>query len=790
MLKYIPRSLTPTPFDCPDDLAPALHRLLVARGIGSAEAAERFLHPNEGDLLDPFLLSDMDAATALIRAAIREGLPICVYGDYDVDGVCASAILSTWLRDQGARAEVYLPSRHTEGYGLNADAIRAIAGWAKLLVTVDCGVTSVELVALAKQLGLQVVVTDHHRSADQLPDCPVVNPLLNDYPFPHLCGAGVAWKVVWALAGAPPMELIDVAALATVADVVSLTGENRVIVSLGLRRINRNPRLGIAALIEAAGLTGKPVTSTAVAFQLAPRLNAGGRLDTAMRPLKLITTRDPEEARALAEELDAENARRRQIELQILNEAEAQLRDFDFIRHRVLILAGKDWNPGVIGLAASRLVEKYHYPVVMLADQGDKLTGSCRSIEGVDIHAALTGCADTLIRFGGHKQAAGLTLTPERLRDFIDAMDAWLRDNVPPSVYIPTLPYDTELDFESVTPGLIAALEGLQPTGFGNPAPVFRAAARVVEARAVGAEGAHLKLTLAQGGHRIGGIAFREGRRAEALSRGENPVDALFVPKLNEYMGRVSAQLEVRALADADAGGRIASIIDDELTLQCEFLTEILYNRKIDLSEGAAPTPIALDALTARLTSSPQGALVVTGDLSAATRILKAVPQELAPDVLIGTLPEDPRAFNALCVCPAGGDIPRGYDHVTLCAAPAEWLVKGTPCHRLEADAPWTAALPDIDAMRAAFRALQELSRRPLRFHTRTQLAHLAALSSGLELMTALTAIAAIEAMGLFRVDLDALPPTLTRLPVKKADPDACPVWQVLQRWRQGRLDP
>ena len=789
MLRYIKRNDNPTPFDCPPDMPPALHRLLVERGIGSAEAAERFLHPDARSLHDPFLLSDMALAVEIIEGALAERLPICVYGDYDVDGVCASAILATYLRGRGARTEVYLPSRHTEGYGLNADAIHEIAGRARLLVTVDCGVTSVELVELAKSLGLQVIVTDHHRPAEALPDCPVVNPLLNGYPFPHLCGAGVAWKLVWALAGEIPMNLVDIAALATVADVVSLTGENRAIVAMGLKRINHSPRPGIAALIDAAGLSGKPITSTAIAFQLAPRLNAGGRLDTALRPLNLILSTDAAQARALAEELDAENSERRRIEQQILREAEAQLRDFDFIRHRALILAGKGWNPGVIGLAASRLVEQNHYPVVMLADQGEKLTGSCRSIEGIDIHAALTGCADTLIRFGGHKQAAGLTLAPERLPDFIDAMDTWLTANVSPSVYIPTQPYDTTLEFEAVTPALIAALDGLQPTGFGNPAPVFRAEAEVVEARAVGAEGAHLKLTLAQGGHRLGGIAFREGRLADALAARTSPVDALFVPKLNEYMGRVTAQLEVRALSDAGVNAHISSKLDDELSLQCNFLTEILYNKKIDPNKPAALPPIDDNALRARFAASPQGVLMVVGDLSAASRVAALFPEACPPDLYFGALPEDPRAFNAICVCPVGGTIPAGYGDIVLCGVPSAWLPEGRSARRLEDHPGWVRCLPDLDAMRAVYRALQELSRRPLRFYNLNQLAHLAATTAGVDLIAALTSVIAIEAMGLFRIDCDAMPPRLTRLPLKKADPGQCPAWKVIQRWRAGEFD-
>ena len=781
MLRYVKRNDNPTHFERPEDMPPALHRLLVTRGIGSAEEAERFLHPDARSLTDPFLLNDMAVAAARVRSAIDAGEVICVYGDYDVDGVCASAIMRLWLEEQGADVRVYLPSRHTEGYGLNEGAIREIAGWAKLLLTVDCGVTSVALVALAKALGLDVIVTDHHRPADALPDCPVVNPLLGGYPFPYLCGAGVAWKLVWALSGEMPMDLVDIAALATVADVVSLTGENRALVALGLEAINRAPRPGIAALIEAAGLSGKPVTATTVAFQLAPRLNAGGRLDTALRPLALVTATDPDEARNLAEVLDAENTQRRQVEQRILAAAEAQLEDFDFIRHRAIILSGRDWNPGVIGLAASRLVEKYHYPVVLLSDQGEVMTGSCRSIEDVDIHAALTGCADTLVRFGGHRQAAGLTLESKRLQAFIDAMDEWLCANVPPTAYIPVQLYDDELSFDAVTPGLIAALEGIQPTGFGNPAPVFRARAAVIEARSVGAEGAHLKLTLAQDGHRLGGIAFREGARAAELAP-DDPIDVLFVPKLNSYMGRTTAQLEVRAIADGGGRAALASKLDEELQLQCDFLTEILYNRKTD-SEGAALAQVDGDALNAWLRDDPQGTLVVTGDMASASRFL-----DEAPDLFFGTLPDDPRAFNAVCVCPRMGPIPRGYRRVVLSGVPAEWLPPETSACRL-ADTPgWTRCLPDLDAMREVYRALMALCKRPVRFRNLSQLAHLAGSFAGTEALETALAIAAIEDMGLFKIDLSSDPERLVRLDLRRVEPDTSPVWRAIQRWRRGAL--
>lgn len=787
MLRYVLRNQDMEGFPCPSGFPPVLHRLLAARGIASREAAEAFLSPSARDLHDPMGLSDMDRAAARIRLAMEKGEVICVYGDYDVDGVCASAILSGWLKSQGADARVYLPSRHHEGYGLNEAAIRQIAGWAQLLVTVDCGVTSVALVALAVELGLSVIVTDHHQptrdeaGAPVLPGCPVVNPLLNGYPFPSLCGAGVAWKLVWALGGeGAAMPYVDVAALATVADVVPLVGENRVIVKLGLDAINESPRTGVAALIEAAGLLGKKITSGNIAFQLAPRLNAGGRLGSAERSLKLVTAEDGREARALAEELEKENTERRTVEQRILAEAEAQLVDFDFLRRRAIILSGADWNPGVIGLAASRLVEQYHYPVILLSDQGDKLTGSCRSIEGVDIFAALTGCGEFLEKFGGHRQAAGLTLLPENLESFRDAMDAWLRANVEADAWIPVEAYDGELEFEAVTTGLVSALDALQPTGFGNPAPVFRAKCEVVEARAVGAEGAHLKLTLAQGGHRLGGIAFREGHRAEGLS-GE--VDALFAPKLNTFLGRTEAQLEVRVLGDGDPMARLASKLGEEAALQCDFLTEILYNKKIDPLE-AQPAEIDGGTLAGWMGERPQGTLAIACEVAAARRLLKLL-EPFEPDLYIGRFPEDPRAFNAVCLCPVG-KLPKGYRRIALAGAPGECL-PGTDAEvfRLPEEAAWRRQLPGLDELREAYKGFMRVGRRPVWCQTIGQLSRLVAEESGLSDLAACASVLAMLDMGLFEIDWNTRPMGLRRLEKAKAAPEASWVWNAILRWRE-----
>jgi len=427
--------------------------------------------------------------------------------------------------------------------------------------------------------------------------------------------------------------------------------------------------------------------------------------------------------------------------------------------------------------------------VVMLADQGDRMTGSCRSIEGVDIHAALTGCAEHLVRYGGHRQAAGLTLAPDKLGDFIDAMDAWLSEHVDPAAYIPSREYDMELALEAVDAALVAALEGMQPTGCGNPAPVFRAEAEVIEARAVGAEGAHLKLTLSQDNHRLGGIAFREGARAAALGEGAR-ADVLFVPTLNSYMGRTTAQLEVRALSETGGAARIASKLDAETALQCDFLTEILYNKKIDLCADLSVGTVDPVELEAWAAEQPQGLLILAGDLACAARLAGRL--EPAPDLCFGALPEDPRAFNAVCAYPAAGTIPRGYRRVVLAGVPGEWLAgrlpAGCEAYRLAEHPGWMRVLPGLDELRTAYRGLMEIVRRPVLFRDPAQLAHLVASATGLDVRCALASTLAVADMGLFGIDLDSKPPRLRRTSVKRAEPEESGAWRAIQRWRAGEF--
>lgn len=777
MIRYRLRESTRTYFPCPEGMDRTLHALLMQRGIASAEEAERFLNPRAQDLRDPFLLNDMAVAVERIRAALAQKLPICVYGDYDVDGVSASAILADYLRSQGAKTEVYLPSRHNEGYGLNEEAIRAIAERNRMMITVDCGVTSVELIELAKSLGLECIVTDHHRPAETLPDCPVINPLLNEYPFPSLCGAGVAFKLVHALGGLQAaMAYVDIAALATVADVVPLTDENRVIVKLGLDRINTAPRPGIRALIEGSGLSEKKISAGNIAFQLAPRLNAGGRIGSARRSHDLLLCSTAQQAQPYADELETENTHRKQIEQQILAEAEKQLENFDFPAHRILVLAGSGWNPGVIGLTASRLVEKYHYPVILLSESEGVLVGSCRSIPGVDIHAALTAVKDRLVKYGGHKQAAGLTLMATELDAFRAQIDAYLWKEIHPACYIPDQEYDLQVSLDELSEAFVAKLDALQPTGFGNPAPVLRSTCTVIDHRDVGLNGAHLKMLLSENGKQCGSIFFRAG----GMDLPET-VDVLYSPKIDTFARYPTLSLEIKSLVPGDVLSEIDSKIEDEIELQQEFLTQMLYNKEINFYNGSC-RPISMEDLQRMLNESPQGTLVLTADLAQTQRILSA-QEGHAPDVFMGKLPEDARAFNAVCAYPPA-ELPSCYRRIVLVGVPeCVKIPEDAEVYRLEVDVPWLSKLPDVDQMREVYKAVRGMHWKARAREDRFRdLTYAIEQATGLDELLCAASLLALNDMQLIRLSLSPL--QLTQAPMRKTDPDSSAVWRAVQRWR------
>lgn len=550
MLRFVPKRTESVKIPAELENFPIQRRLLellVDRGLNTKKRIEEYLHPDKKLLHDPMRMLGMDQAVAVIRDSIARGEEMIVFGDYDVDGVTATAILLTYLRKQGAKVGFYIPDRHGEGYGLNNAAIEQIAQHAKLLITVDCGITCPDEVAHARSLGMRVIVTDHHQLGPKLPECEaILNPLMGEYPFRRLCGAGVAFKLVQALGGEEAIEpLWELAALATIADIVPLIDENRVIVANGLKAMANSHRPGLIALMESAGVDPKNVTASDVAFRMAPRINAGGRLALASRGVELLTTRRLDTAREIAAELDQDNNKRRELELEIFAQADALVqKEVDFQKDRAIVVCGEGWNPGVIGLAASRLVEKYKWPTILLAQDGDTCVGSARSISGVNIHDAMATCRDLFIRFGGHSQAAGLTIERKHIAEFKTRLTQAILEQCEPEAFIPTEEYDLELELSEMTEELITAFSSMQPTGFGNPAPVFCVrGVHTTDVRQIGKEGAHLRMRLSQDGDLRSAIGFRMGDRAENMPE---IIEAVMALSINEWQDKRSVQCELR----------------------------------------------------------------------------------------------------------------------------------------------------------------------------------------------------------------------------------------------------
>ena len=548
--------------DCPPETQAQLARtlgisevtaaVLVRRGYSDPAAARRFLDGEQAPH-DPFLLGDMEAACAQIRAAVEQRRRICVHGDYDVDGMAATALAVLLLRELGADVAWHLPSRFDEGYGVSSETIARLAdeGYG-LVLTVDCGITAVAEVAEAKRRGLEVVVTDHHRPGETMPDCPVVATRPSEYPFPELCGTGVVFKLGQALFGIEseiPRRHLDLVALATIADVVPLVDENRSLAIAGLRALARTAKPGLRALMQSAGVDPAVVDAGAVGFRLAPRLNAAGRLGHPREALELLLTEDETEARRLADSLEELNRERQAIEGRILREAVAQVDDWspEQRARRGYAVAGPDWHEGVIGIVASRLVERYHRPVVLISGTEGDWKGSGRSIPAFDLHAALGACAGLLGRWGGHRAAAGLSIPEENVEAFAEAFAAQAaaaldeEDLKPVTTIDAVVARGAELSLD-----LCGELARLAPFGLGNPAPTLLApGCGLAELSTVG-DGKHLRFRIRRDG-RDGGsaIAFGQGSRLEVL-RPDALYDVGFRLEENRWNGTVAPQLIVR----------------------------------------------------------------------------------------------------------------------------------------------------------------------------------------------------------------------------------------------------
>jgi single-stranded-DNA-specific exonuclease len=530
---------------------------LVRRGYGQPEAARAFL---EGALPghDPFALGDMHEAVETIRAAVGRGAVVCVHGDYDADGICATTLAVLLLRELGAEPAWHLPSRFEEGYGLRSQTLSQLAAdGVDLVLTVDCGITATVEIEEAKRLGLNVVVTDHHRPGPTLPDCPVVAPAKGSYPFPGLCGTGVVWKLAEALLGAAHPFLdrhLDIVALATIADVVPLLDENRALAIRGLRRLAQTQKPGLRSLMRVAGVDPAICDEGAVGFRLAPRINAAGRLSRPEAALRLLLTEDAADAARVADELEGLNRERQAVEERILRAAVDEIDSWPAAarRRRGYVLAGADWHEGVIGIVASRLVERYGRPVVLIAGTSDDWKGSGRAPASFDLHSALAACAEHLERFGGHRAAAGLTIEPDRVDAFAAAFarhaDAVLSDeDLRPNVSVDAIVSGSELGLP-----LCEELARLGPFGLGNPGVTLLVdGCELTDLGAVG-NGRHLRFRVRQRGRDAGSaIAFGFGSQLDRMRR-PGLYDVAFRLQANRWNGTVSPQLVVRHVFDSD----------------------------------------------------------------------------------------------------------------------------------------------------------------------------------------------------------------------------------------------
>jgi len=605
---------------------------LVRRGYRTPDEARAFLAADESH--PPAAFAGMDLVVARLQEAVATGKRITVHGDFDVDGVCATALTIATLRELGADCDWFIPDRIEDGYGLSAENVKRLAERGTgLLLTVDCGITSVAEVALARELGMEVVVTDHHQPAEQLPDCPILHPEISGYPFKALCGTAVAWKLASALREEEAIEHLDLVALATVADVVPLIGENRALVKRGLAEIRRSRRPGLRALMAAAKCEPERLDETDLSFRLAPRINAAGRLYRADAGVELFLTEDEQRAETIAEELSRANSERRATEREVDAAAETALRELsdDLRESRGLVVAGEDWHPGVVGIVASRLVERHHRPVVVISlGEDGSGRGSGRSIPGFDLLAALEACAEHLEGFGGHRAAAGLQIRAENVAAFREAFAAHANEVLSEDDLRRTEKVDAIVGGVGLGLDLAEELRQLAPFGMGNPGVrLLVPSARVSDVRTMG-EGKHARFSLHSGSHRALGVAF--GRSSLGVED-EDVIDASIRLEVNHWNGSVEPRVVLRELYPLEEPEAEKPVVPhacsaDEAEWWARFEAELGVESAPDrdmgglartregegrrMVEGGAPATVAI----AELVSSGAGVLAVCADAS------------------------------------------------------------------------------------------------------------------------------------------------------------------------------
>ena len=537
------------------NIPPVIAQILIQRGMQNVEAARHFLYPALEQLVDPFVMADMDCAVDRVWAAIDAGEKILIHGDYDVDGVTGTSVLMRSLSALGADVGFYIPHRIEDGYGISKQGIdEGVERGVQLLISVDCGITAVDETAYARTRGVDVVITDHHQPVDLPPAVAVVNPKRSDcpYPFKELPGVGLAYKLAEAVYRRrgldlnPVNNLLDLVALGCAADIVPLVWENRVLVTQGLKLMQRTCNLGLKALFKSANVDSRSLNTGQLVFVVAPRINALGRMGSAMDAVTLLTTEDEDEAQRIAQVLETQNLKRRKLDTSMLDEALAQVEaQVDPYQDRAVVLASDSWHPGVIGIVATRIAEKVHLPTVLISVDGASSKGSARSIPGFDLYAALSKCREHLVAFGGHKYAAGLTIDVQKITAFREQFLSVVDDAIDSEDLVPRIYIESEMALDKIDSHLVNALGRFAPFGAQNRQPIM--ASRNVEVVGAPAQVGrnHLRFKARQNGRVFDCIGFNLGDLSYRLSPGEANLDIAYMIEENEWRGRKQIQLRI-----------------------------------------------------------------------------------------------------------------------------------------------------------------------------------------------------------------------------------------------------
>ena len=548
-----------------------ISRLMALRGITSLDEVEKFLNPSLSDLHDPFLMQDMDKAVNRLNKALGRKEKILIYGDYDVDGITSVALVYRYLQNYYSNVEYYIPTRYEEGYGVSDKSIDFAASLGvSLIIVLDCGIKAVEEIEYAKSKGIDFIICDHHVPDDRLPDAvAILNPKLegNPYPFKHLSGCGVGFKFMQAFAQSNGLtnsyeldSLLDLVAVSIAADIVPITGENRIMAYYGIKRLNTNPNMGLRSIIKICGMANKEITISDVIFKIGPRINASGRMQSGMEAVELLVTKDAADAYRKGKNIDQYNKDRKELDKRITEEANAILEDRGEIAssRKPIVIYNKDWHKGIIGIVASRLTEIYYKPAVVLTLSNGLATGSSRSVHGFDIYKAIESTRDLLENFGGHTYAVGLSLKEENIPEFTKRFEQYVIDNIKPEQLSQLISIDCELDFDEITPEFVGYLRRFNPFGPGNQKPIF-STKNVYDfgtSKLVGKNLEHIKLELVDSRSEVvlNGIAFNQAECFDYI-KAHKPFEICYTIEENKHQGNSSIQLMVKGIKSPDDTG-------------------------------------------------------------------------------------------------------------------------------------------------------------------------------------------------------------------------------------------